>query len=537
MIEPNYESRIRSGEPLRDVLNGCDAEKRDRDQVIDAVRVYLEHHEVDKDTVARARAEIEDALPDYADDPEIGEVIDDQVISTTIATSWFEVGVRIGAPMSDGHGRFRILEQIGNGGQSAIYKAVDLENANDESVYVTIKFYRNFDEREGVRAKKIGHPNLVPFITQGTTNVDGEPIGYIVYKYLDGITLDEWARRLSPSRKSIIRVMIKLASAVVAMHGVGIFHRDLKPANIVMVDDEPIIIDYGVSVLGDEPGSQAGTPVTMAPEQLTHIVHSARVDIYGLGAVAYYMLTLRFPNGQTPEEALENLRNGVEPDCSSIGGPLGFVLSRCLSKHIPRRYESASALESDLVAILEQRPTSVQRSSAVLDCALFMSRHPMMVTILAVVLGIIAWYAIVMRADRDRYAYYREISIQAMIQSMVQIQLDHDHVDPAAYVILGELGQGMKADWTQLTNLMDEQGELMLRDYIESLAADPGYSRIKLHYWYVTLARVQLVVYEDPDPARVSYINARNALLETLGPDDPLVRDLEEEMRTRLPSS
>jgi hypothetical protein len=533
MIDENYESLIRSGTPIDRVVEMRDPQGADREQVFDAFRVYLELNPgIESEAAQNQVCQI---LPEYADDEDLREIIDQHAMLSFLAQKDGANKLFIGEPLPDGMGRFQLIERIGCGGQSEIYKAVDREYANDESVYVTVKLYKDFDGREGVRAKRVDHPNLVPFVDQGVDTYGDEPVGYVAYKYLDGVTLEQWVREHNPDRKTTLRFMIKLADAVVAMHGVGIFHRDIKPANIIVVDSEPVIIDYGVSVQGDECGSQAGTPATMAPEQLTHIVHSAKVDIYGLGAVAYFMLTRRYPNGQTPEEARANLHHGVEPNCSMISGPLRDVLAKCLSKHIPRRYDSASALGADLRAVLEQRPISARETGIVTDCVLFVRRHPMLVTLLGLIFLMGGWYLVDVRADRDRHEFYRRASLQAMLQSMIQIQLEHDQVDPAAYVVLGELGHGMDVDWTQLTNLMNADGELLIRDHIDSLAADPAYSRIKLHYWYVTLARVQRVVFDDPERARGSYINARNALLESLGQDDPLVLELEQEMRDNLP--
>ncbi|MHA7814024.1 MAG: serine/threonine protein kinase [Phycisphaerales bacterium] len=530
MIDPNYEEALRRGGlTLEQLLEGRDPDQGDRSQVLDAVRVFLEiHPEISADA---ARERLSGIIPDYKDDHELEKILGTHSFMATLSRPRPQRPSYVGELLPDGLGRFKIIDTIGKGGQSTIYKAVDRENAHDESVYVTVKLYDHFDGSEGIRAKKINHPNLVPFVAQGVEDIQGQRHGYTVYRFLDGVTLDQWVPEHSPDRREVLRFMIKLTNAVVAMHGVGVFHRDLKPQNIIVVDNSPVIIDYGVSTSGEEIGSQAGTPTSMAPEQLTHIVHSAKVDIYGLGSIAYFMLTHRYPNGQDREEALKNLRAGREPDCSTISGALGDVLARCLSKHIPRRYDSASALEHDLRSIQENRPTSNQSPGVMIDSVLFFRRHPLLTTSAAFFFAALLYLLFDARSEREIHEHMRRVSLQAMVQSMVQAQLDHDCADPAAYVVLGELGHGMNADWTQLTNLMNEDGELRIQSHIAGLATDPAYSRIKLHYWYVTLARVQAVVYPDLERTRVSYVNARNALLEILKPDDPLVVELDREMR------
>jgi serine/threonine-protein kinase len=224
-------------------------------------------------------------------------------------------------------------------------------------------------EREVRTTARLTHPNTVDIYDYGRTE-DGK--FYYVMELLDGLSLAELVAShgpLPPGRA--IFLLRQACGALAEAHAVGLVHRDLKPANIFAarrgnLHDFVKLLDFGLVLPASDPlgagaepsrdGHIAGSPLYMAPEQATGEMRpDARTDIYGLGAVAYYLLTGRAPfTGPTAMAVMISLaRDEVEPPSRSRPGvpsDLERVVLRCLSKSPADRYPSAEALDRDLSA-------------------------------------------------------------------------------------------------------------------------------------------------------------------------------------------
>jgi hypothetical protein len=189
----------------------------------------------------------------------------------------------------------------------------------------------------------------------------------LVLEYMEGGTLTDWLAQGSlPDFRTVASVLITLAEAVRFAHQAGILHLDLKPGNVlVTATGEPKIADFGLAQaragqLVDSP--LQGTPRYMAPEQ-THWGGEVGTwtDIYGLGAILYYMLTGQPPvSGSNLSEIFARVRQGdvvpiqqLRPDTPIA---LVAICQKCMRRLPAERYSSAADLKEDLQRFLAGQP-------------------------------------------------------------------------------------------------------------------------------------------------------------------------------------
>ncbi len=547
MIPKDYEARIRAGEPIEELLK--DRTDADKPQVDDAIMIFVEYTDLFGECIdsSKVKLHLVKAAPEY----------EKFIIETVMWESARRHGLKnrisgsdsneanqfIGPTLDDGRRRFEILEQLGSGKRGAVYKAIDRGSPLAQQRVVAIRLFYNASTLDTLHAPFVDHQNVAVIHDVG---IDFDPpTPYIVYEMLEGQTIKDMVLKKQPDLETILDIMIQLCDGVQAMHSNIVIHRDLKPENIFMVGDRPVISDFGSSISSHDDLIIAGSPMTMAPEQRSHTQDSTLVDIYGLGGIALFMFTGRYPNGGTKEEAIDRLANGLVVDLQGVPKSLLPILRKCLLKHACDRYESASALKIDLQAIRDLKPVSLQRVGFRAESKLFIQRHSaVMITLFAIltfvmvsgVAQIVSSYRELTKLKQQFHEveHLRKISMNALINGMVEIRAEQDFRDPLIYLMLSDLGRGLEQDWTQNTDLFNKNGELLLRAEIEKYRSDPEFSRVKLAYWYIALARVQSVIFpEDSERINGSYSAARHLLIQELGDDDPLVLEVVEEMRTR----
>lgn len=277
----------------------------------------------------------------------------------------------LGACLSD---KFEVLELLGKGGMSSVYKARNKEN--DEFVAVKVMHSHlayNTDNlrrfrHEATAAKRISHANAIRIYDLGVTP-DGSP--FLVMDYLEGRSL-AWEIR-QKGKLPIDRCLDIFIQACDAMHEVhkhGILHRDLKPSNIVIVQDgeKDIVklLDFGIAKLmkdGDSTeieratptGQVLGSPPYMSPEQCQGRTIDERSDIYSMGCLMYEALTGNPPlEGATALETMYKQMNempdglsGIDPDIRVVQRLEGIVF-KALAKQRENRYQTIEELKKDL---------------------------------------------------------------------------------------------------------------------------------------------------------------------------------------------
>jgi serine/threonine-protein kinase len=257
-------------------------------------------------------------------------------------------------------GQYTLREKIGEGGMGAVYRAQHAMLRRPTAVKLLLpgrvspEALARF-EREVQLTSQLAHPNTVVIYDYGRTP-DG--IFYYAMEYLDGVTLDALVAAEGPQLPGqVVSILAQIAGALAEAHAVGLIHRDIKPANIMLCNrgGAPLVkvFDFGlVKKIDAGPDNVAltanaaitGTPRYMAPESITRPDEvDARIDIYALGAVGYFLLTAAPPfDARTIVEICgHHLHSVPEPPSVRLGRavPAGLesLILGCLAKDPDRR--------------------------------------------------------------------------------------------------------------------------------------------------------------------------------------------------------
>jgi predicted Ser/Thr protein kinase len=259
--------------------------------------------------------------------------------------------------MPDRLGPYRLLDRIGEGGMGVVYLARDAEHRS-----VAIKVLRPSvagDPNARRRlAREVETMRLVrsPFVAEVIdTDVTGD-MPYIVTQYVPGRTLDEVVRETGPVQGALLaRLASGLAQALAAVHGAGVVHRDLKPGNVMMVNGQPVVIDFGIAQALDSTrltmtGMFMGTPGYLSPEVIEGQQSSRASDVHAWGATVAYAATGRPPFGTGSYETIfYRIVNG-SPDLAGVAAPMLPLLTAALGRE-PARRPSAEQLGAAAAAL------------------------------------------------------------------------------------------------------------------------------------------------------------------------------------------
>jgi predicted Ser/Thr protein kinase len=277
----------------------------------------------------------------------------------------------LGAP-GEVFGDYELLEEIARGGMGVVFKA--RQRSLDRIVAVKMMLPGWLSSRESVQrfrmeaeaASRLRHPGIVSIHDVG----ECEGQHFYSMDYIDGQDLVRRVEGKQTPAELAARWMQSVAEAIHHAHQHGILHRDLKPANVIIdSQDAPHVTDFGLAKLLDEErhltvtGRVLGTPSFMPPEQADarHGTVTVASDVYGLGAILYFLLTGKAPfEGSSMEQTLHLLltQDPVPPShCGArIPRDLETICLKCLSKEPHRRYASAAELAEDLTAWQRHEP-------------------------------------------------------------------------------------------------------------------------------------------------------------------------------------
>jgi serine/threonine protein kinase len=265
-------------------------------------------------------------------------------------------------------GKFEIVAELGRGGMGAMFKANQLDLHRAVAIKVILSgtvagpddLHRFRTEAEAIAA--LHHPNIVRIYEVG--EIDG--CAFFSMEYIEGPTLSQRLAGGPLPGKIAARHAATIARAIQHAHEHGILHRDLKPSNVLLdAAEEPHVTDFGLAkrLQADSgqtrTGAILGTPSYMAPEQAAGRKDlTPAVDIYGLGALLYELLTGRPPfRAETPlDTVLQVLERDPAPPRllnPNVDRDLETICLKCLEKKPTRRYASAEAVAADLQRYLD----------------------------------------------------------------------------------------------------------------------------------------------------------------------------------------
>ena len=268
---------------------------------------------------------------------------------------------------------YRIVSKIGAGGMGEVYLAEDTKL--DRRVALKIlpsKFAVDKDRmsrfvREAKSASALNHPNIITIYEIN----EFEDTHFIATEFVDGKTLNEYAKSDSLKLKSALDAAIQVASALEAAHAAGIIHRDIKPDNIMIRPDGLVkLLDFGIAKLAADnyanevgaadattikintaPGIIIGTADYMSPEQARGKTVDARTDIFSFGVVLYELLAGKRPfQGENNLDTIGSIlhREAASLTNFQIPDELQKIVEKCLRKNRDERYQNLRDLLADL---------------------------------------------------------------------------------------------------------------------------------------------------------------------------------------------
>jgi serine/threonine protein kinase len=308
-------------------------------------------------------------------------------------------------------GKYKLLQQIGEGGMGSVWmadqtepvkrrvavKLIGSERGNSKSILSRFEA-----ERQAIAL--MDHPNIAKLLDAGSTGGERGGCPFFVMELVKGVPLTEFCDEHKLTIPERLNLFMQICSAVQHAHQKGIIHRDLKPTNILVElhDDKPVpkVIDFGLAkAMSGQPlsehtlftgfGTVAGTPLYMAPEQakFNAIDIDTRADIYALGVILYELLTGSTPieRGTLKQAALDEVLRLIresEPQIPSrrlstaqskpnlaanrhielqklgrfVKGELDWIVMKAMAKERDRRYETANGLATDIERFLNHEP-------------------------------------------------------------------------------------------------------------------------------------------------------------------------------------
>jgi serine/threonine protein kinase/WD40 repeat protein len=358
-------------------------------------------------------------------------------------------------------GRYKLLQQIGEGGCGVVYMAEQEEPVRRRVALKVIKLGMDTKtviarfEAERQALALMDHPNIAKVLDAGATDT-GRP--YFVMELVRGVKITDYCDESHLSAAERLRLFIQVCQAIQHAHQKGIIHRDIKPSNILVTVNDgvavPKVIDFGIAKatqgrLTDQTLFTAfeqfiGTPAYMSPEQavMTSVDIDTRSDTYSLGVLLYELLT-----GRTPFDSQELLASGLEemrrtireqepPRPSTrlssmlageltttaqrrqieplklihlVRGDLDWIVMKCLDKDRTRRYDTANGLAMDVQRYLADEPVVARPPSKLYEFQKTVRRHKFgfaagaaIITVLAIGVVVSTWQAVhIARAHRD----------------------------------------------------------------------------------------------------------------------------------------
>ena len=248
-------------------------------------------------------------------------------------------------------GGYTLLTKIGEGGMGVVHLA-----RRGEGARVALKVLRPHivgdDEARRRLEREVGSLSRIKskWVAEIVDADPWAPVPYVATRYVPGLSLHDYVHEEGPiDGKDLTWFAACLAEGVASVHAVGVLHRDVKPSNVLMEGRTPILIDFGLARVADDPklthtGWLLGTPGYLAPEILHGDDATSASDVHSWAATVAFAATGKPPFGRGPSMAImDRVRRG-EHHLSGIPDPLRQLLADCLHPEPERRPTLAAIL-------------------------------------------------------------------------------------------------------------------------------------------------------------------------------------------------
>lgn len=255
-------------------------------------------------------------------------------------------------------GRYRLVERLGAGGMSVVWRAFDEVLGRPVAVKVLAarlagdRAFRHRIRTEAQASARLLHPHITNVYDYG----EQDSVPYVVMELVDGESLADRLRSGAalpwPEAVTLGR---QVAEALAAAHARGVVHRDVTPGNVMLTPVGAKVVDFGISALvgeqdAGEDGALLGTPAYLAPERLDGGAVSPASDVYALGLLLYRCLAGRLPWPATSRVEMLRAHLYAEPETLPpvAGLPAGIaeLTARCLAKRPADRPTSAEIVRT-----------------------------------------------------------------------------------------------------------------------------------------------------------------------------------------------
>jgi tetratricopeptide (TPR) repeat protein len=376
-------------------------------------------------------------------------------------------------------GRYKLLEQLGEGGMGAVWVAEQTQPVRRKVAVKLIKMGMDSRsvlsrfEAERQALALMDHPNIAKVLDGGRTE-QGRP--FFVMEYVKGVPLTRYCDEARLTVRERLELFVPVCQAVQHAHQKGIIHRDLKPSNILvcLYDGRPVpkVIDFGLAKALHQPltehtlytahGIMLGTPLYMSPEQaeFNNLDVDTRTDVYALGVILYELLTGTTPleKGRLKQAAWQEIirlikeeepsrpsaklsgsgslpsvaaQRRVEPLKLSrlLRGELDWIVMKALEKDRARRYETANGLARDVERYLHDEAVEACPPSTVYRLRKMARKHRTALRVAAACLlllvagvAVSSWQAL--RARRAEAAALAARDAEAVQRHEAELQRD-----------------------------------------------------------------------------------------------------------------
>ena len=266
-------------------------------------------------------------------------------------------------------GSYRVEAPLGKGGMGVVYLATDTRLDRRVAIKFLSKSLLDADARrrfqhEARMASALNHPHILSVYDVG----DYAGLQYLVTEFIDGGTLEGWARSEPRAWPQIVDLLIGVAEALAAAHAASIVHRDVKPGNILVSRaGYAKLADFGLAKPTDDarrgdsraytqPGALIGTAAYMSPEQIAGRALDSRSDIFSFGVVLYELLARRRPFvADTDLDIMYAIMHAPAQTLpSDVPEALRLIVDKTLEKEPAARYQSMRELVVDLRRVVRR---------------------------------------------------------------------------------------------------------------------------------------------------------------------------------------